>query len=77
MRVGPFAFKYKGNGATPANILIPLERRCKKIHRNSLFTSKVIVFFKYSAAFETYVAAHTTRRCAALETNGFTSAAIA
>ena len=25
MRVGPFAFRYQGNGANPANILIPLE----------------------------------------------------
>jgi len=28
MWVGPFAFRYQGNGATPANILIPLERQC-------------------------------------------------
>ena len=27
MRFGPFAFRYQGNGATPANILIPLERQ--------------------------------------------------
>jgi len=27
MRVGPFAFRYQGNGATPASILIPLERQ--------------------------------------------------
>ena len=27
MGVGPFAFKYQGNGGTPANILIPLERQ--------------------------------------------------
>jgi len=27
MRVSPFAFRYQGNGATPANILIPLERQ--------------------------------------------------
>ena len=27
MRVGPFAFRYQGNGATPANILIPLDRQ--------------------------------------------------
>jgi len=25
--VSPFAFRYQGNGATPANILIPLERQ--------------------------------------------------
>jgi len=27
MRVSPFAFRYLGNGATPASILIPLERQ--------------------------------------------------
>jgi len=27
MGVGPFAFRYQGNGATPDNILIPLERQ--------------------------------------------------
>jgi len=27
MPVGPFAFRYQGNGATPANILIPVERQ--------------------------------------------------
>ena len=27
MGVGPFAFRYQGNGSTPANILIPLERQ--------------------------------------------------
>jgi len=27
MRVGPFAFRYQGNRATPANILIPLEKQ--------------------------------------------------
>jgi len=27
MGVGPFAFRYQGNGATPANILIPFERQ--------------------------------------------------
>ena len=27
MQVSPFAFRYQGNGATPANILIPLERQ--------------------------------------------------
>jgi len=27
MRVGPFAFGYQGNKATPANILIPPERQ--------------------------------------------------
>jgi len=26
-RVDPFAFSYQGNGATPANILMPLERQ--------------------------------------------------
>jgi len=24
---GPFAFRYQGNGATPANVLMPLERQ--------------------------------------------------
>jgi len=27
MRVGTFAFRYQGKGATPANISIPLERQ--------------------------------------------------
>ena len=27
MGVGPFAFRYQGNRATPANVLIPLERQ--------------------------------------------------
>ena len=27
MGVGPFAFRYQGNGAVPANILTPLERQ--------------------------------------------------
>jgi len=33
MRVCPFAFRYQGNGATPANILIPLERQLITLQR--------------------------------------------
>jgi len=42
--VGPFAFRYQGNGATPANIFIPLERQlnvCYSFASDSFYIMKL------------------------------------
>ena len=41
MRVGPFAFRYQGKGATPANILIPLERQLNALQPCRFYIMKL------------------------------------